>query len=82
MVCPCRLVLEAFITSTMDTFNRSQPKTHQLEQFLDSLESEEAVDDVPASEIEESETAYQEYLAGRDSGKSLEELTKQFAWMQ
>ncbi|HHP7231055.1 MAG TPA: hypothetical protein ACFCUY_09365 [Xenococcaceae cyanobacterium] len=66
----------------MDTYNQSQPKTDRLEQFLDSLEQEEAVDDVPASEIEESETAYQEYLAGRDSGKSLEELKKEFAWMQ
>ena len=58
----------------MDTYNQSQPKTDRLEQFLDSLEQEEAVDDVPASEIEEGEAAYQEYLAGRDSGKSLEEL--------
>jgi hypothetical protein len=74
METPCILELDAFSTSTMDTFNQSQPKTHQLEQFLDSLEQEEAVDDIPASEIEESEAAYQEYLAGRDSGKSLEEL--------
>lgn len=74
MICPCILELEAFITLSMDTYNQSQPKTHQLEQFLDSLEQEEAVDDVPASEIEESEAAYAEYLAGRDSGKSLEEL--------
>ena len=74
MFCPCILELEAFITSTMDTFNQSQPKTDRLEQFLDSLEQEEAVDDVPASEIEEGEAAYQEYLAGRDSGKSLSEL--------
>ena len=66
----------------MDTFDRSQPKTDRRFQFLDSLEQEEAVDDVPASEIEEGKTAFQEYLAGRDSGKSLEELTKQFAWMQ
>ncbi len=82
MICPCILELEAFITSTMETFNQNQPKTDRLEQFLDSLEQEEAVDDVPASEIEESEAVYQEYLAGRDSGKSLEELKKQFAWMQ
>lgn len=82
MICPCILELEAFITSTMDTFNQNQPEINQLEQFLDSLEQEKAVDDVPASEIEEGETAFQEYLAGRDSGKSLEELTKQFAWMQ
>ena len=65
----------------MDTFDRSQSKTDRLEQFLDSLE-QEAVDDVPASEIEESETAFQEYIAGRDFGKSLEELKKEFAWMQ
>ena len=58
----------------MDTFNQSQPKTDRRLQFLDSLEQEEAVDDVPASEIEEGEAAYQEYLAGRDSGKSLSEL--------
>ena len=82
MICPCILELEAFIISSMDTFNQSQPKTDRLEQFLDSLEQEEAVDDVPASEIEESETAFQEYLAGRDSGKKLEELKKEFAWMQ
>lgn len=74
MKSPCILGLEAFITSYMDTYNQSQPKTDRLEQFLDSLEQEEAVDDVPASEIEESETAYQEYLAGRNSGKSLSEL--------
>ena len=74
MICPCILELEAFITPSMDTYNQSQPKTDRLEQFLDSLEQEEAVDDVPASEIEESEAAYQEYLAERDSGKSLEEL--------
>ena len=74
MICPCILELEAFIISSMDTFNQSQPKTDRLEQFLDSLEQEEAVDDVPASEIEEGEAAYQEYLAGRDSGKSLSEL--------
>ena len=74
MESPCILELEVFITSSMDTYNQSQPKTDRLEQFLDSLEQEEAVDDVPASEIEESEAAYQEYLAGRDSGKSLEEL--------
>ena len=74
MICPCILELEAFITLSMDTYNQSQPKTHRRLQFLDSDEQEEAVDDVPASEIEESETAFQEYLAGRDSGKSLEEL--------
>jgi hypothetical protein len=74
MESPCILELEAFTTSTMDTFNQSQAKADQLEQFLDSLEPEETIDDVPASEIEEGEAAYQEYLAGRDSGKSLEEL--------
>ena len=73
MVCPCILELEAFITSSMDTFDRSQPKTDRLKQFLDSQE-QEAVNDVPASEIEESEAAYQEYLAGRDSGKFLKKL--------
>ena len=58
----------------METFNQNQPKTDRLEQFLDSLEQEEAVDDVPASEIEKGEAAYQKYLAERDFGKSLEEL--------
>jgi hypothetical protein len=58
----------------MDTYNQSQRKTRQIEDFLDALEQEEATDDVPVSEIEEGEAAYQEYLAGRDSGKSLEEL--------
>ena len=81
MESPCILESEAFTTSSMDTFNQSQPKTDRLEQFLDSLE-QEAVDDVPASEIEEGEAAYQEYLAGRNSGKSLEELKTEFAWMQ
>jgi hypothetical protein len=54
----------------MDTYNQSQRKTRQIEDFLDALEQEEATDDVPVSEIEEGEAAYQEYLAGRDSGKS------------
>jgi hypothetical protein len=58
----------------VDTYNQSQRKTRQIEDFLDALEQEEATDDVPVSEIEEGEAAYQEYLAGRDSGKSLEEL--------
>ena len=58
----------------MDTFNRSQQKTRKIDDFLDAIEQEEAVDDVPVSELEEGETAYAEYLAGRDSGKSLEEL--------
>lgn len=59
----------------MDTYNQSQRKTRQIEDFLDALEQEEAEeDDVPALEIEAGEAAYQEYLAGRDSGKSLEEL--------
>jgi hypothetical protein len=58
----------------MDTYNQSQQKANQLEDFLNALEQEEGTDDVPVSEIEEGEAAYQEYLAGRDSGKSLEEL--------
>ena len=58
----------------MDTYNQSQRKTRQIEDFLDALEQEETVDDVPRSELEAGEAAYQEYLAGRDSGKSLEEL--------
>lgn len=58
----------------MDTYNQSQQKANQLEDFLDNLEQEEDAGDVPVSEIEAGEAAYQEYLAGRDSGKSLEEL--------
>jgi hypothetical protein len=58
----------------MDTYNQSQKKTNQLENFLDALELEQTADDVPLSEIEAGETAYQEYLARRDTGKSLEEL--------
>jgi hypothetical protein len=54
----------------MDTYNQSQRKTRQIEDFFNALEQEEATDDVPVSEIEEGEAAYQEYLAGRDSGKS------------
>lgn len=46
----------------MDTFNRSQQKTPKIEDFLDTLEGEEG------------DAAYAEYLAGSDSGKSLEEL--------
>jgi hypothetical protein len=59
----------------VDTYNRSPRKTSQIEDFLDVLDrEEEAEDDVPVLEIEESEAAYREYLAGRDSGKSLAEL--------
>ncbi|PSB05689.1 hypothetical protein C7B62_24655 [Pleurocapsa sp. CCALA 161] len=58
----------------MNTYNQSQQKTRQIENFLDALEQEESADDVPVSELEAGEAAYQEYLAGRDSGKSLEEL--------
>lgn len=54
----------------MNTYNQSQPKTCQIEDFLDALEQEETVDDVPVSELEAGEAAYQEYLAGRDSDKS------------
>ena len=56
----------------MDTYNKSQQKTRQIDDFLDAIEQEEAVDDVPVSEMEAGEAAYQEYLAGRDSGKSLD----------
>jgi biotin synthase-related radical SAM superfamily protein len=58
----------------MSTFNKSQQKAHQLEEFLNSLEREEAADDIPVEEIEAGEAAYQEYKDGRDSGKSLEQL--------
>lgn len=58
----------------MNTFNQSQQKRYQLEEFLDSLEPEEAAEDVPVEEIEAGEAAYQDYLEGRDPGKSLEQL--------
>ena len=58
----------------MDTFKRSQQPSHQLEEFLDSLEQEEAADDVPVEEIEVGEAAYQDYLEGRAPGQSLEKL--------
>ena len=58
----------------MDTYKQSQQKTNKVDDFLAAIEQEEAADDVPVSEIESGEAAYQEYLAGRDSGKSLEEL--------
>ena len=58
----------------MDTHNKSQAKTRQIDDFLDAIEQEETVDDVSALEIEAGEAAYREYLAGRDAGKSLEEL--------
>ena len=45
-----------------------------IEEFLDELEASEAVNDVPPEEIESAEKAYQEYLEGRDLGKSLAEL--------
>ena len=58
----------------MDTLNKGKQRARKLEEFLDSLEQEEAADDVPVSEIEAGEAAYQEYLAGRDPGKSLEQF--------
>ena len=58
----------------MDTFNQSKQRSHQLEEFLDLLEQKENAEDVPISEIEAGEAAYQEYLEGCDSGKSLEQL--------
>ena len=58
----------------MDTLNKSKERAQNLEEFLDSLEQEEAADDVPVSEIEAGEAAYQAYKDGRDPGKSLEQL--------
>ena len=58
----------------MDTYNKSQQKTRQIDDFLNAIEKEEAVDDVPVLEIEAGETAFQKYLTGSDSGKSLEKL--------
>ncbi len=58
----------------MNTLNTGKQRAQKLEEFIDSLEQEEAADDVPVSEIEAGEAAYQEYLAGRDPGKSLEQL--------
>jgi hypothetical protein len=66
----------------MDTYNQSQQKTNRIEDFLDTLEEDEAVDDVPVSEIEEGKAAYQEYLASRDAGKSLEELKAELGSLQ
>ena len=60
--------------SSMDTLNTSKQRSHQLEEFLDSLEQEEAADDVPEEEIEAGAAAYQAYKEGRDPGKSLEQL--------
>ena len=45
-----------------------------IEQFLEDLENSEMADDVPPEEIRAGEKAYQEYLEGRDPGKSLAEL--------
>ncbi|MFM2378074.1 MAG: hypothetical protein RLZZ143_650 [Cyanobacteriota bacterium] len=45
-----------------------------IEQFLEYLETSKTVDDVPLEEIEAAEKAYQEYLEGRDPGKSLVKL--------
>ena len=45
-----------------------------IKQFLEDLEPSEAADDVTPEEIESGEQAYQEYLEGRDPGKSLAEL--------
>ena len=58
----------------MNTLNTSKQRAQKLEEFLDSLEQEEAADDVPVSEIEAGEAAYQAYKEGRDPGKSLEQL--------
>ena len=58
----------------MNTLNTGKQRAQKLEEFIDSLEQEEAAEDVPVSEIEAGEAAYQEYLAGRDPGKSLEQL--------
>ncbi len=58
----------------MNTFKKSKQQSHQLEEFLDSLELVEAIDDVPVEEIEQGEAAYQEYSKGHDPGKSLEQL--------
>lgn len=45
-----------------------------IEQFLEYLETSKTVDDVPPEEIEAGGKAYQEYLEGRDPGKTLAEL--------
>lgn len=45
-----------------------------IEQFLENLEISEKANDVPPEEIEAGEKADQEYLEGRDAGKSLAEL--------
>ncbi|BAU63325.1 unknown protein [Stanieria sp. NIES-3757] len=58
----------------MDTFKSSKPQKDNIEQFLDSLENAETVNDVPIEELEEGEAAYQKYLEGCDRGKTLEQL--------
>ncbi len=58
----------------MDTFKSPKQQKDTIEQFLDSLEHSETVNDVPIEELEEGTAAYQEYLAGLDNAKSLEQL--------
>ena len=58
----------------MDTFKSLKKQQDALEQFLDSLEHSETANDVPIKELEEATVAYEEYLQGRDKGKSLEKL--------
>ena len=58
----------------MDTFKSPKKQIDSIEQFLDSIENSETADDVSIEELETSTIAYQEYLLGRDQGKSLEQL--------
>lgn len=66
----------------MDTYNQSQQQTNRVEDFLDVLEQAETAEDVEVLDIEEGEAAYQEYLAGRDSGKSLSKIKAELSSQQ
>jgi hypothetical protein len=53
----------------MDTSKPSKQQKDPIEQFLDSLEDSETVNDIPIEELEEGTAAYQKYLEGRDRGQ-------------
>lgn len=46
----------------------------RLAKLLEERDVEESDEIIPPEELEESEAAWQDYLAGRDPGVSLEEL--------
>ncbi|GBF80421.1 hypothetical protein [Aphanothece sacrum] len=61
----------------MKTFNDQQQASDKIENFLDSLEHSETADDISPTLIESSESAYQDYQKGLDSGILLEEFKDQ-----